>query len=301
MSKHLALCAGLAGLVLGMPIHYAAQTPATAPSFEYQADRPVDIKQVSSTTRDGVTIQEITYAKAADGRNEATLVLPPAASRGPHPAVLFVHWYEPPKPTSNRTEFVEDAVELAKEGTVSLLIDTPWSNPKWFPTRDSGKDYEMSVRQVKEIRRAADVLLAQPNVDRRRVACVGHDFGAMYGALAAASDPRVTHFVFMAGTRSFSDWFLFAPKREGEARTTFIALLAPLDPIAYLPKIAPRPVLLQFATNDKFVSSEAAAAIADAAGSPKTVKYYDAEHALNEQATRDRQAWLKRELGLGSP
>jgi len=33
-------------------------------------------------------------------------------------------------------------------------------------------------------------------------------------------------------------------------------------------------------------------------GSPKTVKYYDAEHALNEEATRDRQAWLKRELGL---
>ena len=78
---------------------------------------------------------------------------------GHTPAVLFVHWYEPPKPTSNRTEFVEDAVELARLGTVSLLIDTPWSEPTWFPTRDSEKDYDMSVAQVKEIRRGLDVLL----------------------------------------------------------------------------------------------------------------------------------------------
>ena len=94
----------------------------------------------------------------------------------------------------------------------------------------------------------------------------------MYGALAMAVDPRLTHFVFMAGTRSFSDWFLFSPKREGDARARVIAKLAPLDPIAFLPRISPRPVLLQFAKQDKFVSNEAAAAMADATGSPKTVK-----------------------------
>jgi len=286
----------LAPLALGLTVAPAAQEARTL-SFDYAA-RPATVQQVSSTDRDGVSIREITYEKAGTGRNAATLVLPAVASGQPRPAVLFVHWYEPPKPTSNRTEFVEDAVELAKLGTVSLLIDTPWSEPTWFPKRDSEKDYDMSVAQVKEIRRGLDVLLDQPGIDRTRVACVGHDFGAMYGALAVAVDPRPTHFVFMAGTRSFSDWFLFAPKREGQARDRFIAELAPLDPIKFLPRIAPRPVLLQFATNDKFVSTDAARAMADAVGTAKTVKYYDAEHALNAEATHDRQAWLKRELRL---
>ena len=296
MNSHYASGVALAVLVMKMPLGYGGQSGAV-PSFDYPS-KPVDVRQVSSSDRDGVTLREITYEKTTGGRNAATLVLPPKTA-GVHPGVLFVHRYEPPKPTSNRTEFVEDAVELARLGTVSLLIDTPWSEPKWFPSRDSERDYDTSVAQVKEIRRGLDVLLDQPDIDRTRVACVGHDFGAMYGALAVAADPRPTHFVFMAGTRSFSDWFLFAPKREGPARDRFIAQLAPLDPIAYLPKIAPRPVLLQFATKDKFVSNDTAKAMAEAVGSPKTVKYYDAEHALNAEATRDRQAWLKQELRLG--
>jgi cephalosporin-C deacetylase-like acetyl esterase len=270
----------------------------SAPSFDYPSGQPVDIRPLSSRDRDGVTVQDITYAKSGDGRNAATLVLPRQGTTGPHAAILFVHWYEPPNPSSNRTEFVDDAVELANAGAISLLIDTPWSDPKWFESRDGDKDYEMSVAQVRELRRALDVLVGQPDVDRARVAYVGHDFGAMYGAVAVAVDVRPTHFVFMAGTRSFSDWFLFTPKREGAARDRFVAELAPLDPIAFLPKIAPRPVLLQFATHDKFVSKEAAAALAQAAGSASTVRYYEAEHALNAEATRDRQAWLKRELRL---
>ena len=35
---------------------------------------------------------------------------------GTAPAVLFVHWYGPPAPTSNRTQFVPDAVTLAGHG-----------------------------------------------------------------------------------------------------------------------------------------------------------------------------------------
>ncbi len=102
----------------------------------------------------------------------------------------------------------------------------------------------------------------------------------------------------MAGTSSFSDWFLFAPKREGAARDAFVARLAPLDPIRHLPKISPRPILFQFGTKDHFVSPQAAAAQADAVPGPKTVKTYDAEHELTAAATRDRIEWLKTQLKL---
>ena len=77
------------------------------------------------------------------------------------------------------------------------------------------------------------------------------------------------------------------------------AKLAPLDPIVYLPKIAPRPVLLQFGSKDPHVKNEAAMAQANAVKEPKTVKIYDgAEHELTFQARLDRIAWLKEQFKL---
>jgi fermentation-respiration switch protein FrsA (DUF1100 family) len=274
----------------------AAQAPLSTPAFDYDAKKPIDVQFAEGA---GASVRQLTYAKLDGTRNPATLVTRSSSGeqgRPAQPAVLFVHWYEPPRPTSNRTEFLAEAVELAASGVTSLLIDTPWTDERWFPTRESERDYDFSVLQAEELRRALDVLLAQPGIDKSRVALVGHDFGAMYGALATAADPRVTAFVYMAGTSAFSDWFLFAPKREAAAKDAFIAKLAPLDPIKYLPKISPRPMLLQFGTKDQFVKNEAATAIADAIKGPKTVKTYDFEHELTYQARLDRIAWLKEAL-----
>jgi len=257
-----------------------------------------------------VTVRELTYAQLDGSRNAATLVEPaahaaPALSEAAgrveasRPAILFLHWYGPPSPTSNRTQFLPEAVALAGDGVVSLLVDTPWTRERWFGQRDSAKDSEFTAQMVRDVRRALDVLLAQPRVDAARVAVVGHDFGAMWGALAVAADPRVTHFVYAAGTPSFTDWYLYTPKREGAEREAFVAKLAPLDPINFLPKIAPRPVLLQFGTKDPHVKNEAAKAQADATREPKTVKIYDsAEHELTFQARLDRLAWLREQFKL---
>jgi cephalosporin-C deacetylase-like acetyl esterase len=243
-------------------------------------------------------LQQLTYDNIYCSRNAATLVMPTAASTTPRPAILFLHWYEPPRPTSNRTEFLAEAVELAASGVVSLLVDTPWTSEQWFGKRDAAHDYDFTVQMTRDVRHALDALLAQPSLDRTRIAIVGHDFGAMWGALATAADPRVTHFVYMAGTRAFTDWYLFTPKKEGAERDAFVAKLAPLDPIAHLAKISPRPVLLQFGTKDPFVKNEAAIAMGEAVSGPKTVKTYEFEHELTYQARRDRIAWLKEQFTL---
>jgi dipeptidyl aminopeptidase/acylaminoacyl peptidase len=256
---------------------------------------PVDVKLDTSI----VTVRQLTYAQLDGSRNAATWVTPAAPSSTLRPAILFLHWYGPPDPTSNRTQYLPEAVELAGSGVVSLLVDTPWSKERWFATRDSAKDYEFTVQMTKDVKRALDVLLAHPGIDRTRVAVVGHDFGAMWGALAVADDPRVTHFIYAAGTQSFTDWYLYTPKREGTDRDAFVAKLAPLDPIAHLPKIAPRPVLLQFGTRDEHVKNDAATAQADAAKEPKTVKIYqNAGHELTYQARVDRLAWLRQQFKL---
>ena len=284
-------------LVFGVVVAAGAFMQAPASLFDYEATLPREVKETSRREERGVLLREVTYAALKGGTNAATLIAPATPGTKPAPAILFVHWYGPPAPTSNRTQFIPDGIELARQGVTSLLIDTPWSEPTWFRTRSRTEDYSRSVQQVRDLRRALDVLTAQPGIDRTRLAYVGHDFGAMYGSIAAAVDPRVTHFVFMAGTASFTDWFLYGPKMEGEARDKFIADLAPLDPVKWVAKLR-GPVLMQFADTDEHVSTARREQLSAAAPKGTDVRLYKAGHELNDEATRDRLAWLKKTLRL---
>jgi dienelactone hydrolase len=281
---------------------FLAQTQAGSGSnadpaklFDYDRSAALDVRETARRDENGALVRDITYATLTGGTNAATLVTPLAPGTAPAPSILFVHWYGPPAPTSNRTQFIPDAIALARQGVTSLLIDTPWSVPEYFKKRTRAEDYTRSIEQVRDLRRALDVLAAQPGLDPRRLAYVGHDFGAMYGTLAAAVDPRVTHFVFMAGTASFSDWFLYGPKMEDGAREKFIAELAPLDPVRWVPKLR-GPLLMQFADTDEHVSTERRQRLIAAAPKGADARVYKAGHELNDQATGERIDWLKDRL-----
>jgi dienelactone hydrolase len=266
---------------------------AAADPFAYDRSLPADVQVVSTEKRgNGVEVRDITYANLAGGRTAAYLVVPPRPSAG----VLFVHWYEPPHPTSNRTQFVDEAVELAADGVVSLLPATMWSEPEWFRKRNRDEDLKNSLVQARELRRALDVLAAQPGV--RRMAYVGHDFGAMFGAVLAGVDRRPVAWALQAGTLRFSNWYLFGPPMREPARSVFIRSLRIVDPVTWIGRAAPAPVLLQFATRDPFVSHDDAEEFWNAARQPKEIVFYDAEHGMNRQARLDRVAWLRRVLRL---
>lgn len=277
-------------------IAVAALQPAGAAEpdlFAYDRSAPLELHEVGSEMRGTATLHDITFVGTKDPI-KAYLVTP--ASPGPHPAILYVHWLGEPE-TTNRTEFLDEAVAFAQRGVVSLLIDTMWAKPKWYGTRIPEDDYASSVNQVIEIRRALDLLLAQPGVDASRVAYVGHDFGAMYGMLAGGADHRAKTYVFMAGVPHFIDWALFAKKpKDLEA---YKAQIAPLDPVNFLPRLAPAPVFFQFGNKDEYVNATQAAESYAAAGARKQMTTYAAGHDLHTaEVAADRVGWLERELGI---
>lgn len=268
-------------------------------AFDYDRSAPFDLKVHSVETRGRASIRDITYTGANARPIAAYLVSPARPATGP--GILFVHWYEPESKDSNRTQYLDQAVDLAASGATSLLIETMWSDPEWFKKRNRDDDYANSIAQVKELRRALDLLAAQKTVDRSRLAYVGHDFGAMYGAVLAGIDHRPRAWALQAGTTSFSLWFLLGTKLEGAQRQAVIDRLAPLDPVEYIAHAAPAPVLFQFARNDRFVPEARAQEFFGRAAEPKTILWYDAGHGLNEQAIADRQAWLRKVLRLRQP
>ena len=270
----------------------------TGESFDYDSGLPHDIRPAGSRTNDVSTTTEFTYATPYDRRRAAALVRP--HGDGPFPATLYVHWYEPAAADSNRTQFLEEAEAMAARGAASLLIETIWSDRDWFLKRTQAEDRRMSIEQVVELRCVLDLLLDRPDIDAKRLAYVGHDFGAMYGVVLGSVDPRPACYVLMAGTPRFPDWFLYYPQLEGEARTSFEREMSDLDPIGRVPDLAPAPLLFQFGRSDPHVPVERAEAFFQAAADPMALIWYDAGHGLNEQAQADRMQWVARQLDLSS-
>jgi dienelactone hydrolase len=266
--------------------------------FEYEKGTPTYWRETPPRAKDGILAQNLVYSTPAGVRRAAYLLRPEQAT-GPLAAILFVHWYEPHATTSFRTQFLPDAERLVKQGAVALLVETLWSDRDFFLKRSQDDDLDLSRQQVVELRQAMDILLAQPDVDANRFALVGHDFGGMYGVLAGAVDPRPTHYVIMAATPRFPDWYLYAPPLEGDARQAFIDRLAPLDPITNVAALAPAPILFQLGTDDFHVPVPRGEEFFAAAQEPKRLLWYEAGHGLNEQATEDRMKWLEEQLRLG--
>lgn len=267
--------------------------------FDYHYSKEFDLKDHGTKTEKGALVQDIDYAsfKNRHGRIKAYLVRP--KGQGQFAGILFFHWLGEKK--ADRSEFLDEAVELANHGAVSLLIQGffPWSEE---PTE--GKvDRQKVIDQTIEVRRAIDLLLLQPGVDANRIGFVGHDYGAMFGAITAGLEHRAKAYVFVAGMGGFADWslkFWTGPSKNGEQ--TYREAVKPVAPIDFIKAAAPASLLFQFSNNDKYIPRAEADSFFQAASEPKAIKWYDTDHELAiDSVARDRSSWLTEQLGLGSP
>jgi hypothetical protein len=263
--------------------------------FEYDRTADFNVQELHVEQRNGVTVKDIRFAGAAgEDPVSAYLVLP--EGEGPFAGILWAHWLGEEK--SSREQYLEEAVTLAKDGVVSLLMDAMWSKPHWYENRVPEEDYANGIQQVIDLRRAMDLLLAQPNVDADRIAFVGHDYGGMYGTLAAGLDQKAKAYVLIAVTPSFYDWAFFA--KQPTSRVDYIRQNAVLEPMEYLHQIKQGSFLFQFAENDIYVGVTKRSEFYFNAPEPKELLKYDtADHSMNlPEIARDRDEWLRKTLGL---
>lgn len=249
----------------------------------------------------------MTYRSPRGGLVPSYLVVPKRDGR--FGVVLYGHWMMHDSPLMNRKEFLEEAVVLARSGVISLLIDTPLVRPGFVAEKDmlrgAAQSSEAARQHVIDLRRGLDWLLARPDVDASRVAYVGHSFDAHVGAILAATEKRIHSFVLMAG--SFADQentfqakdptVLAIRKRVGDAEMRrYFREYAWDDPVHNLAYSSPSSVFLQFGARDHPRAQDLLAF--RRFGEPKRIEFYDAGHALNAAATKDRVLWLAERMKL---
>lgn len=303
------ICAFCVSLFISVSAHsQVGSISELARLYDYDQKAPLDLKETLIRDSNGVRVYDISYASPKGGRVTGFLVAP--AGKGQFAGLVFGHWGP-----GNRTEFLPEAALYAEAGVVSVMIDYPWTRPApWRKNLDEitspEGDHALYVQTVVDLRRAIDVLLARADVDQNRIAYVGHSYGAQWGAILSAIDRRIKAAVLMGGIPDRASIYLehddpgLVEMRKRVLREQiekYLKFNADTDPIHYVAHAAPTPLFFQFARFEQYFGEAAMQRYEKAATEPKTVKWYDTGHDLNDvQALIDRARWLSEKVGIKS-
>jgi dienelactone hydrolase len=292
--------------------------PDLLPRFDYDSHAGLEMRETDVHKRGNVRLIELNYAGAGGDRVPAYLLIPPGS--GPFPAIIWGHWLMKGSLLANKDEFLDEAVALAHSGVVSLLIDAPQARNEWVQAKnDAGplevakQQNEAAVHQVTDLRRGIDLLYGRPDVDRKRIAYVGHSWDAHVGAIMAGVETRICCYVLMAsGYADEEEAFASKdPERMAQIKQVgednvreYFREYAWDDPVYFTGHTDRESIFLQFASGD--AGSAGLAAYKQQAqkyldrfsSKDKKMEFYDAPHALNSAARLDRDRWLQKHLGI---
>jgi dienelactone hydrolase len=211
-----------------------------------------------------------------------------------HAGILFLHWLG--QIHSDRTEFLAEATELAPTGAVSLLPQGvfPWT------VAPAGTPHDVTTvkQQLAAFRACLKWLTARRYVAGSRVAVVGHDYGAMYGALLAQTDKHVHTAVLATPDATWGHWFVkYWLGFTGDKATQYDARFAKLQPVRHVSRLG-KHELFQWAGQDIYIGANVRNHFAQHAPQAKVDFYPNDDHQLTDGAQLDRDAFLSKQLGL---
>src|SRR3984885_647768 len=285
--------------------------------WDYDKSAPLNVKQFSVQDRDGVRVFDISYSSPVGDRASlvgpnggvvtAYLVVPPG--KGPFPAIIYGHWCMQGSDKKNRTEFLDEAIVMAHSGVISLLPDHVIVHPGFVPdpTPLNDQTAAVEVQQDVNLRRGADLLLSRKDVDPKRIAYVGHSCDGTAGAFLSGIDKRFKAFVIMAGDLSDevdSKTKAYAAYREQigpEKVDAFNKKYYWMEKGQYVAHSAPASMFLQYATDERFIAPDTARQYLEIVGEPKSLKIYDAPHAVNAAPPSIWVAFLAEQLSVKPP
>lgn len=277
---------------------FGAELPKEARLFDYRAS-VVNVQGPPPVTKDGLSLVPLDFdsPKGGDGaRATAFLVIPHG---GRSPAVIIA-----PDLTVSRDDpdVRDEAFAFARAGIAALIVEAPPARPKPH-TRAWGarRDRVVLIQAVTDLRRAVDFLQSRIDIETKRIAFVGHGFGARAGANLCAVDKRVRACA-LAGLhpRPGRAWAYstLTPYKEmrgdatPERRRVYARAFQPLEPQLYVGQI--RRLYLQFAKGDPLIPESLANVTIARAGRRAKVSWYPgaADLPTLAQARNDRLAWV---------
>jgi dienelactone hydrolase len=275
-------------------------TQADLALFTYDATAPLNLQKVVESTAGGVEVSGISYDSPMGARVTGVLFVP-LNRPSLRPAIILMHG----SPGSSRdTWLTNDAQTYAKSGAVVLAIDAPFARRGGPSLRMIKQDRDEQIQLMKDLQRAVDLLRAQPNVDKDRIAYVGVSYGGAMGVQFAAIEHRIKAVALVVGDgghvmhNTQPNTLLFMATLSCATRAAWFREMIPIEPIRFFGFAKPTQLLLQNGQLDEFISQADAQSLHNAAPEPRKLLWYNAGHNLTPQAVLDRHDWLVQQIGL---
>jgi len=289
ISKHIAFTS-LILLIISLLSMYATPQSNLLKYYEYNTDMPLNPK-IQKIDEKKNYIQYKVYYTSINNQTVPALLFIPKTDTPPYPCIIFLHGYGGKK---------EDAALLAKEvtsqGYAVFSIDAPLHGERRQPGKqlyspDINATKQGFIQAVIDLRRAVDLLETIPKIDKDRIGYAGGSMGGIIGAIFISVEPRIKAAVLVVpgGNMSLmiqkSQHSAIPPIREylkeqGISYDELQKTLDPIDPINFIHLYSPRPLQIHLGKNDMIVPAEAGKQLAEKAGQPKEIYWYNAGHGL---------------------
>jgi len=261
-------------------------------STNYDRNAPLELREAGVENREGVSVHDISYASPKGGRVPGYLVVPQGP--GPFAGIIFMHGAG-----GSREGTLSQAIMYARTGAVCLAIDAPMSGGRAIPGeqfldyRQPERTRDAFIQTVVDLRRGVDLLLSRSDVDPKRLGYVGGSFGAFVGGVLSGVEKRIRAYALPSGLASINEATVATviKARQTLSKDQLEKSFEVIDAVSavhYVSHAAPAALLFQNGDKDAGVPRESAERMHRAASDPKTIKWYDGGHGLNNQAVLDR-------------
>jgi pimeloyl-ACP methyl ester carboxylesterase len=267
-------------------------TPTQSAGLAYRPGVRLDARRTSTRTEGALRVEQFQY-RSVDGQRVPALFAVPTAEP-PLGCLIFVPGFSLPKETN----------PTFRQGLALLRLATFSIDARHVGARGSVAEAKATVRTAEGVRAmlldtVTDLRVGLDWLSRRRechdnIAVLGTSYGATVATHLAAQDHRIRAAVLTSVGATYKQSILMRPlvaqrvanlpdyvaggAEDPAVLAHAVKVLGPYDLDRWIGKIAPRPVMIINGRFDPVVAPADALQLAAAAGSPKTVLYFNGGH-----------------------
>ena len=253
--------------------------------YEYDKLFPLEV-QVDTLTEN---LFHITYNSVNNNRVTALLSFP---ERGvePYPLAIILHGLGDKKDTDYM--ILGDSILSSKSFAVFRIDFAMHGERVKKKYKFKGIDYTLrdAIKQtVFDLRRGLDYLDTRSDIDSTKTGFIGISLGGIAGTVFCGVDARIEVPVICitgGGLRAIEGVSGFGDK--------VTSMMAPVEPLNFVERISPRPLLFINAENDEVFPKALSMLLHNKAEEPKKVIWYKSGHKVNPyNAFNDSVEWIK--------
>lgn len=245
--------------------------------YQYDHQLPLDSEVILRSKNANVLTYDVTFESVRDHKVTATLTYPSENLEKKYPVIIFMHGVGDHK----ERDYMEYGNQFLLDHDYAVLrLDIDQHGDR------KTKDYDFSLKDglqywtrdvitqtVFDLQRAVDFIQTQPHLDANRIGYFGISLGGIIGTVFCGVDERVkVPVITLAGGNMH---LIYGVKGLNKKVKGYFSVI---DPINFVKKISPRPLLMVNAEHDEIVLPITSKFLYRKAKQPKEIIWYPSKH-----------------------